>query len=177
MYSKYFCYHCSGGFAALFGSTGSELLSPEGIPELPWTSPAVSAQLEQPSDPETVITEGLFPPALLTKSTLKACCLPFLACQKILACLPGWTSSESWQCGQYLLSWAPSLLTTEGAESSWVAHYPTINSTALSVVRIRIHMKCWKACRHTKESIPTKNRCVVLLDCREQWISTWLTET
>lgn len=113
-----------------------------------------------------LITEGLFPPALLTESMLKACCLPFLAWHKILARLPCWTSYESWQCGQYLLCWVLPLLTTEGEESSWVAHYPAIKSTALAVVRIRIHTKCWGACRHTKESILNKNRHVLLLGCR-----------
>lgn len=163
--SKYLCCHCSGGIAALFGSTGSELHSPEGSLSCHWLCQLTGAQVEQHSDPKTN-HEGLFPPALLTESMLKACCLPFLAWHKILARLPCWTSSESWQCGQYLLCWVLPLLTTEGEESSWVAHYPAIKSTALAVVRIRIHMKCWRACRHTKESILTKNRHVLLLGCR-----------
>lgn len=116
-----------------------------------WLCQLTGAQLEQHPDPETTTTEGLFPPALLTKSILKAYCLPFLAWQKVLACLPCWTSSESWQWGQYLLSWILSLLTIEGEESSWVAHYPAIKSTSLAVVWIRIHIKCWQTCRHTRE--------------------------
>lgn len=131
-----------------------------------WLCQLTGAQLEQHPDPETITTEGSFTPALLTKSILKAYCLPFLAWQKVLACLPYWTSSESWQWGQYLLSWVLSLLTTEGEESSWVAHYPAIKSTSLAVVGIRIYMKCWQTCRCTKDSIPTKDKCVLLLGSR-----------
>lgn len=132
----------------------------------PWTAIDFASWLVlhlNNSDPKTIITEGLFLPALPTKSMLKACCLSFLVWQKVLACLSCWTSSEVWHCGQYLLSWVLSLLTTEGEESSWVAHYPATKSTAFAVVGIRIHMKCWKACRHAKERILTKNRYALLL--------------
>lgn len=74
----------------------------------------------------------------------KACCLPFLAWHKILACLPHWTSSRSWQCGWYLLCQVLSLLTIEGKGEQLRGSLAT-KTTALAVVRISIHTKCWKA--------------------------------
>lgn len=75
-----------------------------------WLCQLTGAQLEQHSDPKTVITEGLFLPAPLTKSMLKACCLPFLAWQKILACLPCWTS---WVLAVWLVSPLPSSFSSD----------------------------------------------------------------
>lgn len=120
MLSKCFCYHCSGGITGLMVALAASCTVQRESLNFHWLCQLTGAELEQHFDPKTVITEGLFPPALLTKSMLKACCFPFLAWHKVLACLPCWTSFESWQCGQYPLCWVLSLLTTEGEGSSWV---------------------------------------------------------
>lgn len=89
---------------------------------------------------------------------LKACCLPY-ACHKMLACLSCCTSSESWQCGWYLLCQVLSLLTIEEKEINLSGSLSSNYDRTVCCCQDQHPYEVLEGvCRHTKENILTSNR-------------------